>query len=1083
MRQRPATPPTPQFFREDAGTLRRLAGLCALMIATHTLGLGAWAAEPEPRRRFDLAAGDAAEVLQEFVALTGVQFVFPVRVVKGLKTPALRGDYTVAEALERLLAETDLEVVGDATTGAYAVRRKAAPVPVPGASPSVSPGARPVADAEPTPLPTVKVERQRNADATQSILPTGRLAPLYHHVITRAEIDQSGVTTMAEFLTTVPGYSGEGAESLQASADLKLTNGANVYGGSFLKMRGWDSQHTTVLVNGRELPASPESRGPDLSRIPLAAVERIEVLPFAGSALYGDGAVGGAMNIVLRRDFAGSFTSLQFGDSTRGGGSEVFLTWVEGLTSADGRTKGTVIADFQQRGTLRLGDRDFLARALERLKPGELLLPNGAGGSDQRAILSALVTGAPGVFAVAEAGFNLGIPGREGAYFAVVPEGRNASKLGRAEFVVTDPTALRARRSERTVLRPPTDSFNLNLQVEHTRKPDVLEFYGEAGYSRASEAFAAPEQIEPLTLDVLDMRNPFHVDLANNYAGRAVTFYFDPVDLPDARFRQVRDSARVVLGVRGEASPRWHWSLDTFGDVSRAETTIAGYGASLNEVLRRWTSGQSAQFSTLYDPLADHRVSPVSAELRERYFARRSWLNYRSRMLGAEARVAGHAHDLPAGALRTSFGLEYEWRERVTRQKTDASRELFARIDALPSYASLTQLSETRDRGERLGAVVEALVPLWKEGWNRLPLHRVDLNVASRVARTDGGHGAFSNLAALKVALSPSWALRTTWSQGYVAPSGVLVNSPVVETSSVVSIVDPIRGNVRQLYPVRLLSGGGAEQRPETSQARVAGVLFTPAAVPGLFMSVDAWSITMRDRLRTPTVQELASHPDYFSGKIEREAPLGWELALGWSGPLKRVDLRPVRVSHLRSDGADFAFRYQAPATRAGTFTLSGQVETVWRYEEQLLPVTPAVNKVNVVTDGAADGLMDSAVVSPRGRATLAWQRTAWFASVTAAYTPRYQSESTTPTAALPSATGLDGDWIGSSVRWDFQGGYTVPRATRGALHWLSDTTWTLGVRNVFDRAPAPRSDGTAFYSRLDDPRMRFVYGRVQWRR
>ena len=72
---------------------------------------------------------------------------------------------------------------------------------------------------------------------------------------------------------------------------------------------------------------------------------------------------------------------------------------------------------------------------------------------------------------------------------------------------------------------------------------------------------------------------------------------------------------------------------------------------------------------------------------------------------------------------------------------------------------------------------------------------------------------------------------------------------------------------------------------------------------------------------------------------------------------------------------------------------------------------------------------------------------------------------------------------IGSSMRWDLQAGYTVSGKTGTWRAWLADTTWTLGVRNVFDRAPAPQSDGTSFYSRLDDPRMRFVYGRVQWRR
>lgn len=1068
----------------------RLGRWAARSLRLGFAALAAWAmvgaAELPPgvTRPFDLPAGEAAEVLQAFVSLTGAQLVFPARAVAGIRTQPLRGDYAVPEALERLLAGTGLEVVHDRVANAFSVRRRAAPPPGDAKANSL-PAARDAKAAAdpPSPLPEVKVERRRDFGVTtHSILPTTRAAPLYHHVVTRAEIEQSGVTTMAEFLTTVPGYSGEGAESLQASADLSLTGGANVYGGSFLKLRGWDSQHTTVLVNGRELPPSPESRGPDLSRIPLAAVERIDVLPFAGSALYGDGAVGGAMNIILRRDFAGSSASLQLGDSTRGGGGEGFLTWVEGLASADGRTKATVIGDYQRRGALRLGDRDFLARAMSRLRPGELLAPAGARGTDRRALLSALVTGYPAMFVVNEAVSDLGIPGRSGADFALVPAGRHAATVPRAAFVETNPAALDEQRQSRVVVRRPTESFNFNVQLEHTLKPDALELYSEIGYSRASEAFSAPDQIEPLSLDLVDPRNPFRADVANGFVGRDVTLYFDPIDLPDARFRQARDSARVALGVRGAPDARWHWSLDSFADVSQARTTVDAYGASLNELLRRWTPATAANFGTIYDPFADHLTNPVAVATRERYLARSSWLDYRARTFGAEARVGGRGGDWAAGPLQFSIGAEYEWRDRVTRQKTEASRDLYVRLGALSAFEAVTRRSELSERGERIGAMVEGVVPLWRDHLRGLPLYAADLNLASRVAQTAGGHAAVSNLAALKVAPSRSWALRATWSQGYVAPSGALVNSPITETITTTSVVDPLRGKIRQLYPVRVVTGGGASIRPETSQAQVFGVLFTPVAVPGLFISIDVWSIGMRDRLRAPTVQELVSHADYFAGKIERDRPQLWELALGWAGPVSRVDLRPIHVTQLRSDGVDVSFRYRMAPTRVGTFTLSGQIETVRRYEEQFLPVTPAVDKVNVVADGTSDGLMDSAVVSPRTRATLGWMRQAWFASVTAAYTPHYHSETTTPTAALPAATGVDGEWIGSSLRWDLQAGYTVPRATQAARSWFSDTTWTLGVRNVFDRAPAPRSDGSSFYSRLDDPRMRFVYGRVQWR-
>ena len=1035
-------------------------------------------------QHFHLPAGDAAVVLQQLVEETGLPLVFPMRVVRGVRTQAVEGEMTAREALQRALAGTPLEVVPDPWDGALAVRR----LPTGAFTPS-SPGHRAAEPPGPpggaTELPAIQVAQRRELGlATPALLPPAPDAALYHHVVTREEIEQSGVTTLAEFLTTVPGYSGEGAEALQSTADLTLTGGANVYGGSFLKLRGWDSQHTAVLVNGRALPISPESRGPDLSRIPLAAVERIEVLPFAGSALYGDGAVGGAMNIVLRRDFAGQSVSLQLGDSTRGAGGEAFLTWVDGFASPEGRTRGTLIGDFQARGALRLGERDFLARAVERLPPDELLRnASNAPAAGRRTLLQSLLTGYPAVFASAENGADLGLPGRPGALFAVVPEGRNAAALTRGAFVETDPRALRERRQARVVLRRPTRTFNLDLQLEHALKPDRLELYGELGYSRASESFRAPDQIEPLALGRLDPRNPFRADLANNFVGRDVTLYFDPVDLPDALFRQTRDSVRMVAGVRGTPRPRWQWSLEGWADFSRVRTRIDAYGTALNELLRRWTPERSDDFAGIYDPLADHRGAPLPAAARERYLAQRAAFDFHSRMFGAEARVRGRLAELPAGTLRASAGLEFEASRRITRQSTTASRELYAFMEALPAYALLTAPTENIERGERIGTIAEALVPLWRPGMKPLPLHAAELNLASRAARTDGGHAAVSSLAAVKIAPSRAWALRATWSQGSAAPAGALVHGPVITTTTTASVVDPLRGGVRELYPVRVVQGASQTLRPESSRAQVIGLLLTPPSAPGFFLSLDAWSIDMRDHLRAPTFQELLTYADYFPRRVTRALPLGWEIALGWPGPVTEIDARPLQVTRLESAGIDLAFRYRLPPWRAGTFTLSGQLETVRRYREQFLPQTAAVDKVNVIADATAEGLMESAVVSPRGRASLAWQRAAWFGSITAGYTPRYQTETTRPTPALPNATGVDGDWIGSSLRWDLQLGYAIPRETRFARSWFSATTWTLGVRNVFDRSPAPRADGTSFYSRLEDPRMRFIYGRVQWRR
>ncbi|HEY1107596.1 MAG TPA: TonB-dependent receptor plug domain-containing protein, partial [Opitutaceae bacterium] len=947
----------------------------------------------------------------------------------------------------------------------------------------------------PIQMEQVRIEQRRDFGiTTQSILRADPAAPLYHYVATRADIEQAGVTNMAEFLTTVPGFSGEGAEALQATADFTFLGGANVYAGSFLKLRGWDAQHTTALLNGRRLPTSPESRGPDLSRIPLAAVERIEVMPFAGSAIYGDGAVGGAMNIVLRKDFAGRSFSLQLGESTRGGGGELFLSWIEGLASRSGRTRATIIGDYQRRGALRLADRDFIARALARL-PEERLLPSGGTlGGDLSLLLRAQITGYPSVIAVPSAATDLGIPGQPGARFALVPEGRSVTQLDPAGAFSTDPGALSSRRQDRVVLRRPTETYNLNVQFEHTLAPTTLELYGELGYARADERFFAPDAIDPLTLSATDPRNPFHSDLARGIPGRSVRVYFDPADLPDARFRQTRDSLRTVLGARGVLGGQWTWVLDGYFDLSRSRARVRSYGATLNDITRLWASFNAAALSRYYDPLADHRTSPVDPALREQYLARDSWLDYHSRMAGADFRVGGVAAQLPAGPLRLALGAEYAWHDFQTRQQVLASRELYADLavlDAassfrpvLPSFEILTALRATNDRSHRLGGVAEAIVPLLHRSRQRLPIQNAELNLASRAARTGDGRPAWSSLAALKVAPTTSWALRATLSQGHLTPDGSLVHAPTTENPTLVVVRDPERGNTRQFYSVKTIRGGSRAVRAETSHSRVIGLVATPAALPGFFASVDAWSISMKDRLRAPTVQEIVNHAEYFPGKLQRSTPQPWESLLGWAGPISVVDLRPVHVTRLRAKGIDVTARYRLPATALGTFTLSSQLEIVSRYEEQFLPSAPAVDKVDIVADASSGGLMESAVVSPRTRSSLSWRQRGWFASLSASYTPRYRTESTKPTPALPGASGIDGETIGSSTRWDLQIGHEIqPHREPGLRRWLSGSTWTLGVRNLLDTTPPYRSDGTSFYSRFEDPRMRFVYVRTQWRR
>ncbi len=152
--------------------------------------------------------------------------------------------------------------------------------------------------------------------AIEEIIVTGShirgVTPAGSPVITfdREEIEKSGQPTIEGFFRTL-------TQNFQVEGGGGLTS---------LDLRGLGQDATLVLVNGRRMMYSAYSNGgSDISSIPIAMVERIEVLTDGASALYGSDAVGGVVNIILRRDFSGAETTVKYGGTTRGDGQQLGL--------------------------------------------------------------------------------------------------------------------------------------------------------------------------------------------------------------------------------------------------------------------------------------------------------------------------------------------------------------------------------------------------------------------------------------------------------------------------------------------------------------------------------------------------------------------------------------------------------------------------------------------------------------------------------------------------------------------------------------------------------------------------------------
>ncbi len=131
-------------------------------------------------------------------------------------------------------------------------------------------------------------------------------------VIDRQDIDASGDTSVADFLRNT---------TFNSFGSFRPQSGSSAQSFAGLSLRGIGAGRTLVLIDGRRAPASPTTgQGQDLNSIPLAAVERIEILSDGASAIYGSDAIGGVVNIITRKDFEGAEFTVGAGNPRQEGG-------------------------------------------------------------------------------------------------------------------------------------------------------------------------------------------------------------------------------------------------------------------------------------------------------------------------------------------------------------------------------------------------------------------------------------------------------------------------------------------------------------------------------------------------------------------------------------------------------------------------------------------------------------------------------------------------------------------------------------------------------------------------------------------
>jgi len=160
--------------------------------------------------------------------------------------------------------------------------------------------------------------------------------------IDAAAIQNTGKLTLGDIVQSLPAN--------MNGTNPQVNNGGGS-GSATISLRGLGTQRTLVLIDGHIV------LNRDIDAIPIAAVDRVEVLTAGASAIYGSAAIGGVVNVILKKNYQGAQFSADYGISDHDDGQRKGLHFLFGHTS----DKGSLMAgiDYNKQDSVLQSHRDF----------------------------------------------------------------------------------------------------------------------------------------------------------------------------------------------------------------------------------------------------------------------------------------------------------------------------------------------------------------------------------------------------------------------------------------------------------------------------------------------------------------------------------------------------------------------------------------------------------------------------------------------------------------------------------------------------------------------------------------------------
>jgi iron complex outermembrane receptor protein len=354
--------------------MRRVNGRIRLASTSFFLATTFWCAVTYAQTlvHFDLPAQPLSRSLTAIGTATNTDVGFSASQVAGLLAPPLKADLTVDGALMRVLVGTGLrpEHLDDHTIVIAAVEASTAdPEEMKLWRAKASSLAEPAdqivtaqAEAVPNSSDNSSSSNAGKKDLEEIVVTGSHIHAADNKinqiiVIDQLQIERSGYSSTSDLLRSLP----QNFASGDTTQDGQFGNGpnrtSNTDFSSGVNLRGLGSSSTLVLLDGHRIAPAAYGTVVDVSAIPLAAIDRVEILTDGSSAIYGSDAIGGVVNIILKRDYRGADTSARYGGVTQGSRHEEIVAQTLGTNWSSGNIVGTL--QYQHDSPLPSIDRNF----------------------------------------------------------------------------------------------------------------------------------------------------------------------------------------------------------------------------------------------------------------------------------------------------------------------------------------------------------------------------------------------------------------------------------------------------------------------------------------------------------------------------------------------------------------------------------------------------------------------------------------------------------------------------------------------------------------------------------------------------